>query len=708
MADPVTSYASRSIRRFPVGATLRLIAGLVLCMLAAGLSPAPTLASPPSLSWSSPMLIDHQLPYTSNRSLASVSCPSSSLCVAVDRDGNVVTSTDPGNSAAATWTVKNIDANNELTGVSCVSSALCVAVDYGGDVLTSTDPDRGAAATWRLKHVRGAAALESISCPSSSLCVAVGSGYYQRTKGLVLTSTDPRRGFQASWAITRFSREHRALTSVSCPSSSLCFAVDDGGIFTRDGVLTTTDPRRGAAATWTVNHPRSEYFEEFTSISCPSAALCVAVDEAGEVLTSTDPSAGSAASWTFSDELGGVDKDYGLTSVSCASSSLCAVVDSDGKLAYTTDPGMRAAAKWTVMGVDATRAMDAISCAVSLCVAVDSNGRVLSATNPKVGVNTPWTVKDVDGFNYLAGISCTASSLCVAVDHDGTLVSSNDPRDNSAWSVKNVDGTGFLNGISCVQSSLCVAVDRDGNVVTSTDPSAGAAASWTVKSVDAHALNDVWCVSQSLCVAVDSAGNVVTSTDPSAGAAASWTVENIDGAGDYSENDLTGVSCTSSSLCVAVDYSGDVLSSRDPGLGPGATWVANRTQRTFAALESLACASPSLCVAVGAVVQTIADPRAGADARSAVKVLPGTNEFNADSNELHGVWCASSAPCLAVENRGNVLRSTDPGAGARAAWTVKRVDDLHALQAISCVSSSLCVTVDDHGYAFVGRPDDRG
>jgi hypothetical protein len=281
--------------------------------------------------------------------------------------------------------VKNIDANNELTSVSCPSAGLCVAVDYGGNVLTSTDPDRGAAATWRFKHVRGAVELESISCPSSSLCVAVGSGYYQGTKGLALTSTDPRRGLRAGWAITHFNREHRALTSVSCPSPSLCLAVDDGGIFTADGVLTTLDPGRGAAATWTVNHPKSEYFEEFTSISCPSTALCVAVDEAGEVLTSTDPGAGSGASWTFSDELGGLDGDYGLMSVSCESSSLCAVVGSAGKLAYTADPGMRAAAKWKVTGVDATRSMNAISCVASLCVAVDSHGRVVSSTNPRAG-----------------------------------------------------------------------------------------------------------------------------------------------------------------------------------------------------------------------------------------------------------------------------------------------------------------------------------
>ena len=63
--------------------------------------------------------------------------------------------------------------------------------------------------------------------------------------------------------------------------------------------------------------------------------------------------------------------------------------------------------------------------------------------------------------------------------------------------------------------------------------------------------------------------------------------------------------------------------------------------------------------------------------------------------------CPSTSLCLAVENRGNVLRSTDPARGRRARWVLHRLDTLHALHAVSCVSPSFCVTVDDHGYGFV-------
>src|SRR5438445_10673591 len=78
-------------------------------------------------------------------SLPAASCPSSSLCVAVDVNGNVVTSSNPTGGATA-WRVTNVDGSNALTGVSCPSSVFCVAVDGSGNVATSSNPTGGAAA----------------------------------------------------------------------------------------------------------------------------------------------------------------------------------------------------------------------------------------------------------------------------------------------------------------------------------------------------------------------------------------------------------------------------------------------------------------------------------------------------------------------------------------------------------------------------------
>jgi Big-like domain-containing protein len=112
---------------------------VVFCavLLAAGstlVSPVALAAGAP-LTWAAPVLVDHQPPFFT-KPLSGVSCPSG-LCVAVDRSGNVVTSSNPTGGAAA-WTVTNVDGTNILKGVSCPSSGLCVAVDEGGNVVTGT------------------------------------------------------------------------------------------------------------------------------------------------------------------------------------------------------------------------------------------------------------------------------------------------------------------------------------------------------------------------------------------------------------------------------------------------------------------------------------------------------------------------------------------------------------------------------------------
>jgi hypothetical protein len=88
----------------------------------------------------------------------------------VDSSGNVVTSSNPTGGAAA-WTLTNL-VGGHLRGVSCPSSSLCVAVGDSGNVATSDNPIGGAAA-WTVTHVDGSNSLNGVSCPSSGLCVAV-------------------------------------------------------------------------------------------------------------------------------------------------------------------------------------------------------------------------------------------------------------------------------------------------------------------------------------------------------------------------------------------------------------------------------------------------------------------------------------------------------------------------------------------------------
>jgi hypothetical protein len=291
-------------------------------------------------------------------SLTAISCPSQSLCVAGDDGGNVVTSTDPLGPTGA-WTVTHIDSGpmacshfcfDEVLGVSCPSASLCVAVDNGGRAYVTTNPTGGAAA-W------SSAALESqppigeltgnVSCATEALCVAV-------VEGDVFTSTTPTEGASA-WSDATVdpplfidSRPPGELGSVSCTSPALCVAAETDRDFGAGGYVVTSRNPTGGASAWTVKFVDPGRLAQcdpeacqasFHAISCPSISLCVGVDDAGNVVSSVNP-AGPPGAWTVKHVDPNVPSSFtqGISGVSCASNAFCAAVDVAGNILTTRDP----------------------------------------------------------------------------------------------------------------------------------------------------------------------------------------------------------------------------------------------------------------------------------------------------------------------------------------------------------------------------------
>jgi hypothetical protein len=147
--------------------------------------------------------------------LWSISCPSTSLCVATAGWGDIVTSTNPAAGSASTWASVSVD-ETPLPGMSCPSPSLCVTV--GGDhVATSKEPADG---KWAVHELAGSDGVRDVSCASESLCVAVGD------TGKILASTEPTVG--GSWMPARVPGA-RGLHAVSCPSKKLCVALGERG-----------------------------------------------------------------------------------------------------------------------------------------------------------------------------------------------------------------------------------------------------------------------------------------------------------------------------------------------------------------------------------------------------------------------------------------------------------------------------------------------
>ncbi len=354
----------------PLIAAVTLLAAVTL--MAGVTSPAARAAvrtSAGPLLWTAPGAVD-------SAPIDAMACPSTGLCVAVDRAGKVLWSTNPAG-GSSTWLAATVDGGNELTGIACPSTGLCVAVDGAGNVITSQNPAGGQTA-WTVATI-----------DSSPTQANTDSG------GPVL------------------------LRGVSCPSTGLCVAVDGAG-----NALAATNPTGGAAA-WTITHadtdrsygcsgPGLTCQPPLVGVSCPSIALCAAVDFSGNILTTPNPTA--AGPWSSTPTDGG--RLSSLWGISCPLAGFCATVDGTAGRAITFNPALPA--------VQHTRALpDApygIWCrSPSLCLAsVQTPGGLsglLGSYNPTASAST-WSLSGLGAINAVA---CPSASMCVAGDDQGEV-----------------------------------------------------------------------------------------------------------------------------------------------------------------------------------------------------------------------------------------------------------------------------------------------
>jgi WD40-like Beta Propeller Repeat len=153
---------------------------------------------------------------TSTPPFQSGACPTTSLCVAVNGQKNIQTTTSP---RAGTWT-KQAAAEN-LHAVACPSAALCLAVGAAGALDISTNPASG---VWTQTTIDDGRELTSIACPSATLCVTAD------LTGDIVTSTDPTGG-SSMWSSALVQDQCTANTSCSVEQIQ---ASDRSGLHTVD------------------------------------------------------------------------------------------------------------------------------------------------------------------------------------------------------------------------------------------------------------------------------------------------------------------------------------------------------------------------------------------------------------------------------------------------------------------------------------------
>lgn len=332
--------------------------------------------SPGPLLWSVPGAVD-------SAPIDGIACPSKTRCIAVDRSGNVLWSTNPAGGPRA-WHRANIDGTSELTGISCASVALCVAVDSVGNVLASTFPTAGG--TWSVARVdtsttqnntdnAGAVLMRGVSCPSTTLCVAVDAA------GNALVSTDPTGG-ASNWATIHIDTN----TSYRCTGTGLACQ------------------------------------PPLVGVSCPSAVRCIAIDFSGNLLSTSTPAV--ALPWVTTTTSGGALSS--LWGISCVPSGFCATTNGPAGQAITFGAGAPTLQQYRSLPYS----LYGIWCqSASLCLAsVQTPGGIsglLGSFDPAAPAST-WSLSSLGGVNAVA---CPArSSVCVAADDEGNVAAGETTR----------------------------------------------------------------------------------------------------------------------------------------------------------------------------------------------------------------------------------------------------------------------------------------
>lgn len=358
----------------------RVLMGMLLVSLLVVWSASPATAG----GWARDARIDPGRP-------AGLACPSSTLCVAVDSSGNALISTAAG-MAAKDWRVAPVDLGGSLTGVSCPSAGLCVAVDTAGRVLTSQDP---AGLVWQSGMV-GSEGWAAVSCPTVSLCVAVGGQD-------VAFSVDPMAG-SSSWTVVH--------------------GVDRGVDY--------------ECAKYNPSGPCSPY--ALTSVSCPTRTLCEAIDGGGGGVVSTDP--GSTNGWP---PIQGLEANHGgSNTVACASGVLClqdcavgvgvsACSDAQGSYdsgqVIAADPTGRTPARAKTIS---DSPLIGLWCTPWGCFAAPQSAGLLASNDP--GAAHAWWQQLIasspahpNPATTIATAACPSRRLCIALAGDGTLLTGPPP-----------------------------------------------------------------------------------------------------------------------------------------------------------------------------------------------------------------------------------------------------------------------------------------
>jgi hypothetical protein len=333
--------------------------------------------------------------------------------------------------------------------------------------------------------------------------------------------------------------------------------------------------------------------------------------------------------------------------------------------------------------------------------------------------------------SVLHSVACTAPASCVAV---GSFRSQDKPeaqhslvelRNGTSWSVVRAPSPGTdteLRSVACTSRTSCVAVGSSG---TANDPKVQRAlveswdgSSWSVVPVpnpgNPSSLQAVVCTLPASCVAVGwwtSTAGVESALVESWNGNA-WTLVSTPAPPGGFATWLASVACGSPTSCVAAgNY--DSSDGDDPGVRTlveswdGVSWSVIPSPspgREMSLLNSVACTSPTACIAVGTVDQgDVYNPDRQGLVESwdgtAWSVVPSPIVGGGVQSVLQAIACTSRTSCVAVgstnlltQGRRILVESWDG-----SSWSVVPSPTINgAFESVACTSPTSCLVAGEH------------
>ena len=327
-----------------------------IASLGSNLGFAPLTASGPG--WSAPVAVDNvQLP--NGPSLNSVSCPTTSFCMAVDGNGNAFTWN------GTSWSKPiSVDSNVIFHSVSCPLASFCMAIGIPEGTVGNDETFTWNGSIWsKPTIITSGGSLIPVSCVSSSFCMAVAAA----GNGNVITWNG------SSWSKPATIIPGGSLNSVSCVSSSFCMAEglpEPPRSCTGTACIVTAETFTWNGASWSKPMPTT-LDGSFSSLSCASSSFCEAVG--GGRGQSAVALSWNGASWSKP-----VFAGY-ATSVSCPTTYFCMAV---GLNTYTSWNGASWSSRAIAIDDLIAPSLNSVSCpTTSFCMAVDGNGNAFRYTS---------------------------------------------------------------------------------------------------------------------------------------------------------------------------------------------------------------------------------------------------------------------------------------------------------------------------------------